>query len=155
MTETSMTTITCDFRQINNSCTEETRSGRYSQSMHWEVDGFGSSKWVVLGYIDIDWPTLIKESYLNEKDILQRILNHLNTPPERKKFQKKDPTPKYGKLEPYKADFKIKNGKPFIIAQFLTNQHDNEHFWGEAPIQSGVKIKKEKKEKEPLDNKEM
>jgi len=138
--------IVCDFRQISNSCTDETRSGRYSQSMHWEVDSFGFSKWVVLGYIDVDWANMVRDQLLSEKDIVHRILNHLNTAPEKKKYQKKDPEPKYGKLEPYKADFKIKNGKQFIIVQFLTNQHDNPNFWGDAPIQSGAKVKKTKRD---------
>jgi hypothetical protein len=140
--------IECDFRQISNSGSEETRAGRYSQSMHWEVENFGSSKWVVLGYIDINWANMVRDELLSEKDIIFRILNHLNTAPEKKKYQKKEPEPKYGKLEPYKADFKIKDGKQFIIAQFLTNQHDNPNFWGDAPIQSGVKVKKTKRDPE-------
>jgi hypothetical protein len=143
--------IECDFRQIPASNSEGTRAGRYSQSMHWEVENFGSSKWVVMGYIDINWANMVRDEFLSEKDIIHRILNHLNTAPEKKKYQKKEPEPKYGKLEPYKADFKIKDGKQFIIAQFLTNQHDNPNFWGDAPIQSGVKVKKTKRDPEEKD----
>ena len=148
MAEISKPKIECSFREIGNSCTEQTRLGRYSQSMHWEVDGFGSDKWVVLGYIDLDWQKLINEDLLSERDIITRCLNHLNVAPERKKFQKKEPEPKFGKLEFYKADFKVKNGNPHIIVQFLTNQHNNELFWGEGPLHSGVKIKRQKKESE-------
>jgi hypothetical protein len=154
MTETEKAKIECDFRQICNSGCEGTKAGRYSQSMHWEVDGFGSSKWVVLGYLDIDWVKLKNEDYLSERDIIERCLVHLNIAPEKKKYQKKQPEPKYGKLEPYKVDFKMtKENKPVIIVQFLTNQHNNEQFWAEGPLQSGVKIKREKKEKEaePVD----
>lgn len=154
MTETEKGKIECDFRQIPASGLEGTRAGRYSQSMHWEVDGFGSSKWVVLGYIDLDWMKLKNEELFSERDIIERCLLHLNIAPEKKKYQKKQPEPKYGKLEPYKADFKVsKENKPFIIAQFLTNIHNSEQFWSEGPLQSGVKIKKQKKEKDtdPVD----
>lgn len=139
--------IECTFRQIKNSKLEETRSGRYSQSMHWEIPEFGVSKWVILGYLDIDWQKLKNEDYLSETDILDRCLLHLNETPPRKKFQKKEPRPKFGKLEKYKAHFKVKN-KPFIIVELLTDQHDNENFWAEGPLLSGVKIKKTKKEEE-------
>lgn len=154
MTELEKAKIECDFRPICKSVCEGERAGRYSQSMHWEVDGYGSSKWVVLGYIDIDWVKLKNEELFSERDIIERCLLHLNVAPEKKKYQKKQPEPKYGKLEPYKADFKVgKDNKPFIIVQFLTNQHNNEQFWEEGPLQSGVKIKKQKKEKdiEPVD----
>ena len=72
---------------------------------------------------------------------------HLNEAPPRKKFQKKDPKPKFGKLEKYKAHFKL-GKKPFIIVEFITDEHDNENFWVEGPLMSGVKIKRSKKEKE-------
>lgn len=140
--------LECEFRQIPTSGIEGVKSGRYSQSMHWEIPEFGTSKWVVLGYIDIDWPKLKDEHYLSETDIIERCLNHLNETPVRKKFQKKQPVPKFGKLEPYKADFKISKN-PYIIVQFLTDDHSNENFWSEGPVLFGVKVKKKKKEVDP------
>lgn len=149
-----MTEIQCSFRQIRNSGTEDKKCGRYSQSMHWEVPDFGSSKWVVLGYIDLEWEKMVNEEYLSHTDIIERCLAFLNKTPEKKKYQKKEPTPKFGKLEPYKADFKKKGDKQFIIVQFITDQHDNDNFWCEGPLLAGVKIKRSKKEKidpDPLD----
>lgn len=150
-----MTEIECSFRQIRDSGTEDRKSGRYSQSMHWEVPDFGSSKWVVLGYIDLPWEKMVNEDYLSQADIIERCLAFLNKTPEKKKYQKKPPTPKFGKLQPYKAEFKKKGDKQFIIVQLITDQHDNENFWREGPLLAGVKIKKSKKEKsetDPLDD---
>lgn len=146
--------IECDFRPIKNGG-EEARSGRYSQTMHWDVPDFGSSKWVVLGYIDIDWEAHMRDEYLTERDIIERCLAHLNVAPPRKKYQKKEPEPKYGKLEPYKATFKKVKDKPFIIVELITNQFDNPHFWTEGPLLHGVKVKRQKvdpDQADPLDS---
>lgn len=134
--------IKCDFRKISASAQEGLKSGRYSGSLHWEVPKFMEKVWVVLAYIDIDWVKLEQEK--SKDEILLSCLAHLNKVPERKKHSKKEPRPKYGKLQPYKADFKVKDGKPFIICQFKTDERANTHFWGEGPSWNGEKIGKKR-----------
>ncbi len=138
--------IECSFRKIGNTGFPDLKDGRYSQSNFWEIKDFGTKKWVVLGYLDVDWMKEREISGFGEKEVISACLEHLNKKPERKKHQKKDSVPVYGNLELFKADFKIKDGKPFIIVQFITDQHNNEHFWGEGPTQNGFVSPRRKKE---------
>lgn len=110
----------------------EDKRGRYSNSMYWDVKNFGKSKWVVLGYIDIDWPYLELKHSLSKSDILDKCLEELNKAPERKKYQKRESRPLYGKLEKYNAQF-VNDEKPYIIYQFITDDHKNEFFIGDPP----------------------
>ena len=63
---------------------------------------------------------------MTEIQIFQSCLNYLNN--------QKDNKGKsiYGFLKPYKADFKNKNGKQYIIAQMVSDQRKNINFWGEG-----------------------
>lgn len=136
--------IECEFRKIPNYPEEGLKSGRYSGSFHWEVKDFSEKSWVVLGYLDVDWISLREQEGLSQDEILLGCLTHLNKVPERKKHSKKDPKPKYGLLEPYKADFKAKDNKPFIIVQFKTNERNNPNFWCEGQSWDGTKIGKKR-----------
>lgn len=121
-----------DFSLRNVSRDDQVKHGRYSGTMHWDVKGFGKSKWVVLGYIDIDWPYLEIRDSLTKEDIIDNCLQVLNQAPPRKKYQKKEPKPLYGVLEKYKADF-VAGEKPHIVYQFVTDDSKNEFFLGEPP----------------------
>jgi hypothetical protein len=116
--------ISCDLRTVNS----EGKKGRYSQTMHWDVKGFGKNRWVVLGYIDLDWT----KSDINKEDIVDCCLEYLNKAPERKKYAKKQPTPPYGKLERYKEKF-VDSENPYIICEFITDDGKNNNFIGDAP----------------------
>jgi len=134
MTDHEAREIECTWRQITN-IGPEVKSGRYSGCFHWEIPGFGKEKWIVLGYLECDWVNEKEVIGRSEESIIAGCLAYLNKIPDTKTPQKKEPKPTYGKLEPYKADFKIgKDGKQFIIAQFVTNEDDNENFWGEGPV---------------------
>lgn len=138
--------IECDFRKINNYPQEGMRSGRYSGSFHWDIKEFAFKKWVILGYLDVDWLSLEK-SGKSQSEILLGCLLHLNKTPERKKHAKKDPRPQYGVLEPYKADFKLakKEGQsPFIIVQFKIDERVNANFWCEGQSWDGQKTGKKR-----------
>jgi hypothetical protein len=135
--------IPCSFRKIVNYPEEGTKSGRYSGCLHWDIKDFAYKKWVILGYIDLDWVSLTNQGK-SKDEIILGCLQHLNVVPERKKHAKKDPQPKYGLLEPYKADFKENNGKPFIIVQFKTNERNNPNFWSEGPSWNGEMVGKKR-----------
>lgn len=110
----------------------EDKRGRYANSMFWDVKDFGKSKWIVLGYIDIDWPYLQQKYGISEERIIEKCLEQLNKTPERKKYQKKESRPLYGKLEKYKANF-VGGDSPYIIYQFVIDDHRNEFFIGDPP----------------------
>lgn len=120
------------FQLRNVGKDDENKRGRYSNSMYWDVKGFGKSKWVVLGYIDIDWPFMELKHDLTKEQILDMCLEELNKTPERKKYQKKQPKPLYGRLEKYRADF-VKGESPYIIYQFITDDDKNDFFIGSPP----------------------
>ena len=129
-----METIKCFLRPVD----KENKKGRYSQTMHWDVKGFGKNKWVAIGYLDVDWVAMEKEG-LTKDEIAEICVGFLNTPPPRKKYAKKAPRPLYGNIERYKEKW-IDDGDPHVIFQFITDDPSNENFIGTPPkLLSGKK----------------
>lgn len=127
-----MESVKCFLRPVN----KQDKKGRYSQTMHWDVPGFGKNKWVAIGYLDIDWPMMIDEG-LTKDEIIEICVGLLNTPPPRKKYAKKEPRPLYGKIERYKEKW-IEGDDPHVIFEFLTDDPDNDNFIGKPPkVSSG------------------
>lgn len=126
--------IKCSWRQIPRSSfinDGEYRSGRYHGSMFPDVKHYGSKQWVVAGYLSVEH-SLLKGEGLTEDDILQGCLDFLNTPPEKKKYAKKEPKPLYGKLETYQAIFKSDKDGDYIEVLLITDEKKNDNFWGEG-----------------------
>jgi len=129
--------IECDLRDVAEfyeyaAAPEERKKGRYHGSMFWSIRGFGRKKWVVGAYLDVDYTPYIEQG-LEKEEIIQLCLNHLNSPPKRKKFQKKTESPLYGNLEIYSYKFRVsKSGNQFIEALLVTDQRKNKNFWGEG-----------------------
>lgn len=126
----------CSFRKISNYPEQGLKLGRYSGSYHYNVKGFGKNKWVVLGYIDIDWK---KEKELGKSDhqIIEGCITYLNSITktyEDKKTKKQITKPIYGFFEVLKVDLKVKDDKPCLIAQLITNERTNPYFWGEGQV---------------------
>ena len=65
-----------------------TKPVRFHGSNFWNVKGFGTSRWVLGGYIVVDWDSLANDGYTNE-EIFKGCAKFLNKPPERKRFQKR------------------------------------------------------------------
>jgi hypothetical protein len=110
----------------------EKKHGYYSGSVY-AIEGINWCKWVVMAYLKADFEKYRKEG-LKDIEILKRCINYLNAVPPKKKYAKKDPTPKYGKLELFKEDiqFTKKFGYECAILVCTTNQRKCEHFWGEG-----------------------
>jgi len=127
-------TLDLKLREIPKSSTEKNsdsfKSGRYLKSMFPQVKGYGESKWVVGCYVDIDYPSLLKE--MSEKELLEGCLEQLNQIPPRKKFERKRTSSLYGSLELLSYKLKESEGKPFIEMLLITDDQKNEHFWGEG-----------------------
>ena len=97
----SLEKINCSLRPLNEYSfieSEEKRFGRYHGSSFWDVPKFGKKRWVVVVKIDLDFSSLSGVE-LTTEEIARACLAHLNTPPPRKKYDKKSPQPKYGNLE--------------------------------------------------------
>jgi len=122
-----MDSIKCFLRPVD----KENKKGRYSQTMHWDVPGFGKQKWVAIGYLDVDWIQMEQEG-LSKDEIVEICVDFLNTPPPRKKHSKKQPRPMYGKIERYKEKW-IDGEDPHVIFEFITDDPANENFIGTPP----------------------
>ena len=110
---------------------EKTKAGRYHGSMFWDIPGFASKKWVVATRILVE--EKVPEN-TSDKDLIEGCVEFINQPPPRKKYQKKKPVPKFGKLELYRAQVKREENKILIVALLVTRNRKNKHFWGKGFI---------------------
>lgn len=127
-------TLDPKLRGIPKSSTDKNpkdlKSGRYLKSMFPQVKGYGETKWVVGCYLDVDYPSLLKD--MSEKELLEGCLEVLNQIPPRKKFERKRTSSLYGSLELLSYKLKENEGQPFIEMLLITDDQKNEHFWGEG-----------------------
>ena len=107
------------------------KAGRYHGSMFWDVPGFGSKKWVIAAKIIITGNIPI--GYTDD-EVIGECLNYINTPPPRRKFQKRVRRPKYGKLDLYRGQIKTGQGLPYISALLVTESRKSKHFWGKGIV---------------------
>ena len=125
--------ISCDLEQIyeheriKSFSNGKTKSGRYHGSMFWNLPGFASKKWVVAARIRVE--DSIPPSVTDE-DLISGCIEFLNTPPPRKKFQRRIRKPKYGRLELHRAKVIRRDGDMFISALLITEERNSKHFWG-------------------------
>ena len=123
--------IKCSLRELDEySCmeSEKKRFGRYHRSCFWDVP---KKNWVVGVKIDLDFSEL-EGADLTTEEITKACLAHLNTPPPRRKYAKKAPTPPYGILEYYKANIVQEGTKKSISALVVTDKRKNRMFWGKG-----------------------
>ena len=105
------------------------RMGRYLHSV-FPIDGFGHSRWVVGGYVDIDHREYTTR--MTPAAFVEGCVNYLNQPPQRKKFERRARTPLYGDLEVYSYKLKENANGPFVELLLITGDPQNPHFWGEG-----------------------
>lgn len=107
----------------------KTRFGRYHGGCFWDIKNFGKKRWVVAAYIDVKDKTVFEDMCV--EDVAKLCTEFLNQPPPRKKYAKKIPKPKYGKLEFYKGSLVDKGeGSRYISTLFIVNSRKNKLFWG-------------------------
>lgn len=104
------------------------KAGRYS-CCKWSTTP--KKQYAILAYIDGDNFDLHLDQGRGEEEVLRMCLDHLNTPPTRKKFGRKTPKPIYGSLGVLRATYKrTPEGKPYFEVILTTNQRKNKNFWG-------------------------
>jgi hypothetical protein len=106
------------------------RCGKYISSCFWDVPEYGSKRWAVGVYIDVDDKSTLQR--FGPMEVASACIEFLNIPPKRKKYGKKQPQPKYGTLEVYSAKYVERNDKTLISAVVLTKQRKNKFFWGKG-----------------------
>ena len=92
------------------------------------------NKWVIGAYINVDYKQYLEDG-LSESEIVSQCIEFLNTPPPRKKYQRKKPQPIYGEFEPEPMEyiFKEDDEGTYIQCLLITNQRKNKLFWGQGP----------------------
>ena len=127
--------ISCDLipihehQGIKKYTSGKTKSGKYHGSMFWNIPGFASKRWVVAARIKVNdsIPASTEDS-----DIINGCIEYLNTPPPRKKFQRRIRKPKYGNLELHSAKVIRKGEGVFISVLLITDERNSKHFWGKG-----------------------
>jgi len=120
--------IECEFMpitQFSHLKTDDKKDGRYMTSIY-SIDGFGRDKWVVGGYLKIDW-NKYKVLRWHDSEVLKRCVNYLNSLTLGKKGKKK-----YGNLKLHKFNKITKNGEEVAVVEIITDDRKNENFWGEG-----------------------
>ncbi len=127
--------ISCDLVQIHEHegisgyATGKTKAGRYHGSMFWNIPGFASKKWVIAARIKVSDQIPVS---IEDEDLVNGCVEFLNTPPPRKKFQRRIRKPKYGSLELHSAKVMRKQDGVFISALLITTERNSKHFWGKG-----------------------
>ena len=129
--------IPCTFRGIPEWLSTGTegrkKSGRYSAT-NFHIPGFGRKRWVVLAYLDVPNISSLRAQGLTEDEILEGCLEYLNQPPPRKKYQRRNRKPLYGKLELLSYRFTEKKGERILCVSLVTDQRKNKNFWGSGQV---------------------
>ena len=129
--------ITCDLMpmdSLDNLIKNKKKFGRYHGSNFWDVKKFGSKKWVIGAYIGVEDEDIFNEENLDCDYIALKCLEFLNQVPPRKKYAKKIPKPKYGKLEYYDGSAKLvtRSGKRCLSVLLVVDSRKNKLFWGKG-----------------------
>lgn len=128
--------IKCDLRPVGeygSIVTENKKKkfGKYHGSMFWDVPNFGSKKWVVgvridIGeYIDLD---------MEDEEVVMRCIDYINSPPPRKKFERRKRKPKFGQFEVHSAKVHRTALGNYISALLITESRNSKHFWGKGIV---------------------
>lgn len=124
--------IKCDLLPMaGTEAPDKFKFGRYHGNCFWDIIGFGSKKWVVGAYINIEDQDLFDKE-ASAEDLAKGCVEYLNQPPPRKKYAKRVPKPKYGKLEVYKAKVVTKDNKKYISTLLVVESNRNKLFWGKG-----------------------
>ena len=112
---------------------EKRKYGKYHATNFWDIKGFGQKKWVV--GLRLRMHQHLVESHLTDTQLLEGCLRFLNTPPPKKKYAKKHPIPKYGKLTLYKGkrshDLSDEDSIIFSVLAIVDKQK-NKYFWSKG-----------------------
>ena len=127
--------INCDLvpiyehQSIKKFFNGKTKRGRYHGSMFWDIPEFASKRWVVAARIKVEDSI---PNNIPDAEIIDGCMEFLNTPPPRKKFQRRIRKPKYGCLSIHKGKVQRTEDGIYISALLITEERNSKHFWGKG-----------------------
>jgi len=110
----------------------KSKKGRYHGSIFHDIPGFGKRRWVVAARLLFD-SSNVSVDY-DENELASACVAFLNKPPPRQKFAKRQPFPKYGKLELYRAHTLERDGPPCLSVLLVVDDIKNPNFWGKGTV---------------------
>lgn len=110
---------------------DKTKMGKYHGSMFWDIPDFASKRWVVAARVKV--LETIQED-LTDDEIARRCVEYINTPPPRKKFQRRVRHPKYGTFELYRSKVTRTESDIYVTALLITSKRKSKHFWGKGIV---------------------
>lgn len=97
------------------------KKGSYHGSYFWDVEGFGTTKWMLAAIID---PGEAPDEHAELEGFIQGCIEHLNTPVGKRKKKKL-----YGNLELHKFSPRDDGGYTVLMT---TDERLNKKFWGKG-----------------------
>lgn len=129
--------IECELREIPehffDTKSTKLKRGKYHGSNFWDVPNFGTKQWVVAARIDMDFDAY-EDTSATIEELAQACVNYLNKPPPRRKYAKRQPKPKYGVLELYRAKIVERGDDKYIDAYLIVKNRKEKHFWGKGRV---------------------
>jgi hypothetical protein len=123
--------IRCELRDMPDAAGLHMKKGRYHGSNFWDIKGFGKEKWVIAAYIDFDSDDV--PPWMSDGEVAAACVGYLNSPPERKRYEKRRTTSLYGTLDIYQHVLKRgASGKPYLEVLLTTDEQRNDNFWGKG-----------------------
>tara|TARA_R100000008_G_scaffold67602_1_gene44683 strand:- start:478 stop:897 length:420 start_codon:yes stop_codon:yes gene_type:complete len=118
-------------RKIKSHTSNRKYDGTYHRSNFFSIGGYREIKWMIVMEIECDIPAMKKQGYENA-DIVRECVTFLNKAPEKKKYARKEPQPKYGNLELYDFSFRREVSGEIIQLLLLTDQKKNKFLRGKG-----------------------
>ena len=120
-----------EFGKLLDTPSSNKKFGRYHGSMFWDIPNYGSKRWVVAAKIKVNEPINFD---MEDQEIISQCVDYINTPPPRKKFERRNKNPKFGILEVYSAKIKKEDYNILISALLITETRKSKHFWGRGIV---------------------
>ena len=118
---------------------EKMKYGKYHKTNFWDIKGYGQKKWVVCLRLKVKKAEILKSDNcgieLTEQEILESCLRFLSTSPPKKKYARKDPMSKYGKLTLYRGNKSHRLTSESIEVYSvlaIVEKQKNKYFWGKG-----------------------
>jgi len=119
--------VLCELRDLEQyepllaPCGGRQKKGSYHGSYFWDVEGFGTTKWMLAVIIDSEEAP---DEDLGPEEFIQGCIKHLNTPVGKRKKKKL-----YGNLELHKFSARDDGGYTVLVT---TDDRLNKQFWGKG-----------------------
>jgi len=116
-------------KKIKSLTSNRKYDGVYHGSNFFSIKGYRNTKWMIVMEVECNITGMKKQGYENI-DIVENCVAYLNRAPDKKKYARKQPQPKYGNLELYNFSFRRLTDGELLQLLLLTDQKKNKFLRG-------------------------